>query len=320
MSRRPVHLSAWAKLGAARLLIALAFALSALFVLSASASPHTATVGVDRGQGAGPIYFWANLGYPVKSPVRGFPNPPVIRPSKLIIFEDGSWEIEKLHWTGWGSPVAKAIGKSNADTDDPNVAEGKRIITPAKVILYDPGTFGGRRIYRCIRIKLQKPASFPTSCLQRTGNTVGLSPPGTGTPVGNGAAEDGIRHVDEFFSPGRKVWCQISTFDTQASCGTYPEPPTHSAVIMKTGKVAICSVEKLEYPGGAGHGPPAGCFQNWPPEALPILHIGEANSVGAFSCSSEADGITCVKVSGAGNGNGFRINAQEAVELPSSVR
>ncbi len=320
MSRRPVHHSTRADVGAVGLLIALALALTGLIPASASANPYQGTAGVDRGQGAGPIYFWANLGYPVKSPVRGFPNPPVIRPSTFIIFEDGSWEIEKLHWTGWGSPVAKATGKSNADTDEPNVAEGKRIITSAKVILYDPGTFRGRRVYRCIRIKLEKPAKFPTSCLQRTGNSVGLSPPGTGTPVGKEFAEEGVRHVDEFFSPGRKIWCQISTIEAQASCGTYPEPPTHSAVVTKTGKVEICSVEKLEYPGGAGHGPPAGCYQNWPPERLPILHIGEATSVASFRCSSEADGITCVKVSGPGKGKGFRIDAQEVVELASGTQ
>jgi hypothetical protein len=191
LSRRPVHRSTRADLGAVALLIALVLTLTALIPAAASADPHPVSAGVDRGQGASPIYFWANLGYPVKTPVRGFSNPPVIRPSTFTIFEDGSWEIEKLHWTGWGSPVAKATGTSNADTDDPNVAEGKRILTPAKVTLYDPGTFGGRRVYRCIRIKLRKPASFPTSCLQRTGSSVGLSPPGTGTPVGNEADEEG---------------------------------------------------------------------------------------------------------------------------------
>jgi len=321
LSRRPVHLFTRADRGAAVLLIALVLAWSALIAASASADPGPGTAGAraERGPGAGPIYFWANLGFPVKTPVHGFHNPPVIRPATFIIFEDGSWEIEKLHWTGWGSPVAKATGKSNADTDVPNVAEGKRIITPAKVILFDPGSFGGRRVYRCIRIKLQKPAKFPTSCLRRTGNSVGLNPPGIGTPVGD-EAEEGVRHVAEFFSPGRQVWCQISTLLAQASCGTSPEPPTHSALMTKTGKVEICAVERLEYPGGAGHGPPAGCYQNWPTERLPILRIGEATGVGGFRCSSAADGITCVKVAGQGKGSGFRIDAEEAMELPASAR
>jgi hypothetical protein len=311
VSRRPVHLST----RAAGPLIALALALSLL--IGASAAADAGTARADRGQKVGPIYFWANLGNPVKTPVHGFPNPPVIRPSTFILFEDGSWVIEKLHWKGWGSPVAKATGKSNADTDEPNVAEGKRIITPAKVILYNPGTFGGRRVYRCIRIKLKKPAHYTPSCLQRTGNSVILGPPGTGTPVGKEAAEEGARHIDEFFSPGRKIWCQISHLDGEASCGTYPEPPTHAAFLAKSGTVEICSVEKLEYPNGVGHGPPAGCFQNWPSNELPVLRVGEATNVGGVRCTSGTDGITCVRTTGPGKGNGFRIDAQEAVGLPS---
>lgn len=168
-------------------------ALSIVLALMASMLiPGTAAAGPS-----GPIYFWANLGNPVKSPVRGLHNPPVIRPSSLLLFEDGSWLIEKLHWTGWGSPVAVAQGKSNSDNDKPNVAKGKRIITPAKVTLYKPGVFEGRRVYRCIRIKLQPPAHYEASCLERSGSTVGLGPPGVGTPVGGEAAEGAARRVDE---------------------------------------------------------------------------------------------------------------------------
>ncbi len=285
---------------------------------AASARPDPAAARVALDRGADPIYFWANLGNPVKTPVKGLPNPPVVKPSTLVIFEDGSWVIEKLHWTGWGSAVAKATGKSNADTDEPNVAEGKRIITPAKVILYNPGTFGGHRVYRCIRIKLKKPAHYAPNCLRRSGNSVILGPPGTGAPVGKKPAAGGARHVDEFFSPGRKIWCQISPSAGEASCGTYPAPPTHAAFLAKNGDVEICAVEKLEYPGGAGH-PPAGCFQNWPNEKLPILRVGEATSAGGVRCTSGADGITCLEVGGPAKGKGFRIDAQEAVELPGAL-
>jgi hypothetical protein len=138
----------------------------------------------DLAGAAKPIYFWANLGNPVKSSVHGIPNPPVIRPSSFVIFEDGQWVIEKLHWTGWGSSVAKATGKSSSSDDKPNAVEGKRIITWAKVTLYDPGVFDGRRVYRCIRIEVPPPAEFGTRCLERTGKTVGLGTPGFGTPVG----------------------------------------------------------------------------------------------------------------------------------------
>jgi len=163
-----------------RLSLGIRLPLSIVLALMASMLiPGSAAAGPS-----GPIYFWADLGNPVKSPVRGFHNPPVIRPSSLMLFEDGSWLIEKLHWTGWGSPVAVAQGKSNSDTDKPNVAEGRRIITPATVTLYDPGVFEGRRVYRCIRMKLQPPAHYEASCLERSGTTVVLGPPGVGTPVG----------------------------------------------------------------------------------------------------------------------------------------
>ncbi|MGH2938622.1 MAG: hypothetical protein ACRDPE_10940 [Solirubrobacterales bacterium] len=266
----------------------------------------------DRAKVTGPIYFWANLTSPIRSPLHGFPNPPVIRPSSLLIFQDGSWLIEGLHWTGWGSPVAVAHGKSNSDTDKPNVAEGKRIITPAKVALYDPGVFEGRRVYRCIRMKLRPPAKFQPQCLRRSGSIVALGGPGFGTPVGGGAAEGGARHIDDFFAPGRKVWCQISRING-ASCGTDPSPPTHAAFLDENGKVEICSVEKLEYPGGPGQ-PPLGCYQQWPDEKLPILREGEITTVAGIRCTSEPMGITCVKTSGQGKGKGFRINGDLAAE------
>jgi hypothetical protein len=275
-------------------------------------SPQSA-LGAPSRAGDGPLYFWANLASPVKSSVPGFKNPPVIKPSSLLIFEDGSWLIEGLHWTGWGSPVAVAHGKSNADTDKPNVAEGKRIITPAKVVLYDPGVFRGRRVYRCIRMKLRPPARFQPSCLQRSGGIVALGPPGFGTPVGGGTAEKAVRHIDDFFTFGNLVWCQIDQING-ASCGTDPAPPTHSASLDENGKVEICSVEKLEYPGGPGQ-PPLGCFQQWPDEKLPVLHEGEVTVVAGIRCTAEPMHLTCVKTSGHGKGTGFAINADLVAEL-----
>jgi hypothetical protein len=276
-------------------------------------SDRFALTDAELARKPGPIYFWANLGNPVSSPVHGFPNPFVIRPSELVIFEDGQWVIEKLHWTGWGTSVARAKGKSNSDDDVPNVAEGKRIITWAKVTLSKPGEFHGRRVYRCIRIKVPRPAHYGPACLQRVGRSVILSPPGSGTPVGGGGS-GGPRHLSDFFSPDRKVWCGIDNLIGQASCGTYPKPPTHSATVDKTGHVEICSVEKVEYPEGS-HGPPLGCYQNWPAERLPVLRFGEETVAAGFRCRSEPDGITCIKTSGAGKGKGFRVNKEEAVEV-----
>jgi hypothetical protein len=102
------------------------------------------------------------------------------------------------------------------------------------------------------------------------------------------------------FSHGRpEVWCNINIFRPEASCGTEPEPPTHSATLYPGGRVEICSVEKLEI---QEQGPPPGCFQNWPlpEEKIPTLHYGETTASDGIGCTSASDGITCIKESGAG--------------------
>jgi hypothetical protein len=290
--------------------------LVAVLALGIGAAQPGAAGAANRTKASGPIYFWANIGNVIKSPVHGLRNPPVIKPSSLLIFQDGSWLIEGLHWTGWGSSVAVAHGKDNVDTDEPNVAEGKRIITPAKVVLYDPGVFEGRRVYRCIRMKLRPPAKYGPNCLQRSGSTVALGPPSLGTPVGGGGSSPGgTRHIESFFALGHDIWCQISKVNG-ASCGSEPTPPTHAAFLSESGKVEICAVEKLEYPGGPG-GAPRGCFQNWPSpsEHLPVLTEGQSSTVAGITCTDEPMGLKCIKTSGAGRGKGFKINGDQSVEL-----
>jgi hypothetical protein len=261
------------------------------------------------------IYFWANLGDPVSTPVHGFHNPFVVRPRVILLFVDGQWVLERLNWTGWGSAVAKATGKSSSSDGDPNAAEGKRIITWAKVTLYDPGVFHGHRVYRCVRIQVPPPANWGTGCLQRAGSSVGLSPPGSGTPVGVGA-EAPEPGPTAFLSADHEVFCGFDSIIHQVSCGTRPEPPTYSGTLHASGKVEICSVPKLEYtPGSVG--PPLGCYQQWEPdfEHFPTLGLGESTSFGGFRCTSAEDGITCVKASGAGKGQGFRVDKDESVEV-----
>jgi hypothetical protein len=262
----------------------------------------------DLKRKAGPIYFWGHLGNPIGSPVHGLPNPFVIRPSELVIFEDGQWVIEKLHWTHWGSPVAQAKGLSSSSDDNPNAVEGKRIITSAKVTLYDPGVFHGKKVYRCIRIKVPPPAHYGTSCLQRVGSIVVLGSPGSGTPVG-GEETGGSRHLTNFLSPDKKVWCLI---DEEAGvCGVGGQrggTAQLAGTISKSGKVTTCAVA---VPSLAEV-----CLMNWDSSA-PVLHYGERTQANGIRCTSAKSGITCVKVSGAGEGKGFRVNRDEAVEVGS---
>jgi hypothetical protein len=96
-------------------------------------------------------------------------------------------------------------------------------------------------------------------------------------------------------------------------CGTEPEPPTRSAEIDSSGNVTICSVPQLILPP-SGHGPPAGCFQNWNKNA-PILRYGQSDLYDGIRCASAPNGITCTVVMGAGKEKGFRINKDEAVEV-----
>jgi hypothetical protein len=270
----------------------------------------------DRAE-AGPIYTFSNpsSGVAVVGEHVFTPNHLVIRPAFLPLFEDGQWVLEKLRWTGWGSPAARAKGVSNSDNDIPNVAEGKRIYTWAKVTVSHPGVWRNHRIYRCIRIRVPAPATSSYSCLQRHDRYIGLLPPGSGTPVGVGS-EAPKAGPTSFLSADHEVFCGFDSIIHQVSCGTRPEPPTYSGTLHANGRVEICSVPKLEYaPGSVG--PPLGCYQQWEPdfEHFPTLGLGESTSFNAFRCTSAQDGITCVKASGAGKGQGFRVDKDESVEV-----
>lgn len=282
---------------------------------SGSAGADSATL--HRRGDSQEIYFFERPSSPVAlvGEHMAIPNRLVARPSGFPLFEDGQWVLEKLHWSGWGSSVARATGKSNSDNDVPNVAEGKRIITWAKVRLSQPGVFHGHKVYRCIRVTVPRPANYPGGCLQRSHRYIGLMAPGSGEPVGVPGSSNGTLHLTNFMSPDRKVWCQIESFG--AGCGTEPKPPTHSAELKPDGKVSLCSVLQTEYPEGSKV--PLTCFQNWPlpSDHVPVLKIGKTTEDSGFRCTSSAKGITCTDVAGAGKGHGFRVNKDEAVELGS---
>jgi hypothetical protein len=108
-------------------------------------------------------------------------NPLVVNPSELVLTQDGSWALERLQWTGWGSGVAHATGFSSASNGIPNALEGKRIIKPAKVALSKPGKFHGQRVYRCFRLTLPTfPRANQYRCLEHVGNSTLFLTPGSG--------------------------------------------------------------------------------------------------------------------------------------------
>jgi hypothetical protein len=135
-----------------------------------------------------PIYFWSNIPEPVSSSFVS--NPLVIRPSTFVLFEDGQWSLQDMHWTGWGSSVAHATGISNSSNDIPNAAQGKRIKTWARVTLSDPGWFHGHEVYRCWDLAVPPPASDGPRpwCLAHVGSLWGLTegappPPAAARPA-----------------------------------------------------------------------------------------------------------------------------------------
>lgn len=298
-------------LGTMALVAVVAAGATAIALSSANADSSSRHLRGGRGK----IYFFERPSSAVAL-VGGhlaIPNRLVSRPSGFPLFEDGQWVLEKLHWSGWGSPVARARGLSSSSNDIPNAAEGKRIITWAKVRLSQPGVFHGHRVYRCIKVSVPRPANYPGGCLQRSHRYIGLMTPGSGVPVGVPGSSNGTLHLTNFMSPDRKVWCQIESFG--AECGTEPKPPTHSAQLKPNGKVSLCSVLQTEYPEGSKV--PLTCFQNWPlpSDHVPVLEIGKTTRDSGFRCTSSAEGIACTDVAGAGKGHGFRIDKDEAVEV-----
>lgn len=112
-----------------------------------------------------PIYFWGSVAATIRAPGQP-PEPEVTRPALIFIFADGSWAIERLHWTGWGSSVAHATGTSSASNGIPNMAEGKRIKAPAQITLSSPGRFYGHEVYRCVVLTVPPPATNEHLCLK----------------------------------------------------------------------------------------------------------------------------------------------------------
>jgi hypothetical protein len=228
-----------------------------------------------------PIYFFTDTATPINSH-----NPLVIRPSGFLLFQDGQWVLQDLHWTGWGSSVARGSGISSSSNDIPDAAQGKRIKTWADVTLSNPGRFHGHEVYRCFALTVPPPASDMYACLAQ---------------LGSGWELAGVDQTD-FLSPDQRVWCGIGS--VQSFCATgRPEPansPQRSAILDRSGKVALCDVPVPSLG--------AACIQNWDSSA-PILKVGQETAAGNVLCKSRTNGITCTLTSGSGKGKGFLINS-----------
>ncbi len=166
-------------------------ALGAAFAAVALLGPAT----VVRAGSHRPVYFFSNNSQPINDH-----NRLVMRPRGFVLFLDGQWVLQNLHWTGWGSAVARATGVSNSSTDNPDPARGRRIKTWADMTLSNPVRWHGHMVYSCFKVLVPPPAGDLSGCV--------LPNP----PIGSGWLLAGGNDGVEFLAPGKRIWCGISKY------------------------------------------------------------------------------------------------------------
>jgi hypothetical protein len=235
------------------------------------------------------ISFYGDLGNPINSPYNK--NPLLVRPTGLALFEDGSWALEKLRWSGWGSRVARAAGISSSSNCKPNCATGKRTNLPARFTLSSPGLVLGHRVYRCFQLTIPAtPSSDEHDCLKRTGKLIGYSPvsaPPSPAPKST---------IVGFFSPSHNIECSMRDnggSDAGVFCDIYSPPPGAMAALSANGHVTI------NRRGAGNFGEDARGFHELP--------YGSSKTVGRFRCTSALTGVTCVVNA---TGKGFFLSKQ----------
>jgi hypothetical protein len=242
-----------------------------------------------------PIYFWGNAAAIISAPGQP-PQAKVVRPSLIYLFADGSWDIEQLHWTGWGSSVAHATGISSASNGIPNEEQGKRIKTPAQITLSDPGQFQGHEVYRCFVLTDAHIAprndhpDGPYNCLQTFG---GFSSFGPATPP----APPKQAEV-EFYAP-IDGGCEMD--DSGVGCETYGPSISQGVRLDASGSVRICTepsaVNKCNL-GNLGEGP--------------AFKVGKQVTVGPFRCQVLDTGVKCTVLR---SGKGFLISKTRTIRI-----
>ena len=151
------HRGTWSLLARFRaLLLMVAFAGGVLVV------PAGAAVQLSS---SGQISFYSDLGNMANK------SSLAVRPSTLILVEDGSVALIHLQWSGWGTSVAHATGIWSASNGIPSQATGKRMTSPARLTLSSPGLVLGHRVYRCYQIDPPHPHRdiADHACMQRQG-------------------------------------------------------------------------------------------------------------------------------------------------------
>lgn len=141
-----------------------------LFVLVAFLGEMVARPEVPVGAAgqhplSGQISFYSDLGNMASQ------SSLVVRPSTLMLVEDGSVALIHLKWSDWGTSVAHATGIWSASNGTPSQATGKRTTSPARLTLSNPGLVLGHTVYRCYQIDPPHPRRdiADHACLQGQG-------------------------------------------------------------------------------------------------------------------------------------------------------
>lgn len=115
------------------------------------------------------ISFYGDIGNVVNGAYRK--NPLLVRPSTLLLTEDGSVALIHLRWSGWGTSVARATGVWSSSNCTPSCATGKLTQRPARLTLSRPGLVCGHRVYRCFQISPPHPRRdiADRACIRRRG-------------------------------------------------------------------------------------------------------------------------------------------------------
>ncbi len=251
---------------------------------------------VAQGSGSSQIYFWSDVAATIRAP--GQPSQPeVARPPEIIMFADGSWGIERLHWSGWGTSIAHASGISSASNGIPNMAEGKRIKRPAEITLSNPGRFYGHEVYRCLKLTVAHSANGEHLCLS---DQHGYWLFGS---VGRGARAVGAARpkVAEFFvGTASGVGCFMIGEPGGGMVGCYTESSSYQqkAILNAAGEVQVCAHHVHAFADACELGN-AGID-------TPTYRAGKRISVGAFRCQVVRSGVTCTV---AATGEGFYMTA-----------
>jgi hypothetical protein len=231
-----------------------------------------------------PVSFWESTAATIAGPGQQS-LPPVIRPKMIALFADGSWDVEQLRWSGWGSSVARATGISSASNGIPNQAEGKRIKSAARVTLSKPGKFEGREVYRCFTLTIpSRPSSNQHLCLKQEGDSWYLA----ATP----STPRRPTTTTDFLARSIGGGCSMSTL--RVTCETY-DMPGQVATLKPSGAVTICVL-----PSSANS-----CGQGDFGEHTPHYGVGKNVTVGRFRCQVLAAGVRCTMTT---TGKGFLIS------------